>query len=178
MYDHAPVMDFCKTPTLKSLIGVLSYDRRGRSPSELRPMLVLSKMPMDSEFRITPLDAYSNYSTTDLGKQFYAWEDKSDRRIFWRGLGTGGFNTQIDWRLSQRMRLHLMMNGKKDAEGQEAFWEGEEEVMVVTPDGWQLERRKHAELAKAYADVSLVDKPHQVSAASRLKSGCILRLSV
>lgn len=156
-------MDFCKTPTLKSLIGVLSYDNRGRSPSELRPMLVLSKMPMDSEFRVTALDAYSNYSASDAGNKFLPWEEKSDPRIFWRGLGTGGFNTQIDWRLSQRMRLHLMMNGKKHADGQEEFWEKDAEVMIATSDGWELETRKHAELARAYADVSLVDRPHQVS---------------
>jgi len=132
-----------------------------RSPSTLKPALVLSKFPSDSSFQTTPIEGYTNITAKErpsLGK----WEDKTDHRLFWRGSTTGGYNVQRDWKESHRMRLHLMVNGPK---GGDTWW-NQQAREVMMPDGnggFDVTRRWERVLSKAYADVKLSGQPVQVS---------------
>jgi hypothetical protein len=144
-----------------------SMDSEDRSPSLLKPVLVLSKFPGDSSFQTTPMEAYSNFTAADVAR-LPKWEDKTDNRLFWRGSSTGGYNKQRDWKESHRLRLHLMVNGPK---GGDAWWAKEvRDVMIPQGEsGYQVVRRWERVLSKAYADVKLAGTPVQVGHRSELE---------
>ncbi len=159
------MMDFCQNPQLKRIHGALGIDYFGRSPSELRPLFVLSKFANNAEFVITPLEAYHNFSTKPELDNL-TWEDKIDDRLFWRGSSTGGLHGLDKWERSHRMRLHLMMNGRKGKEGEMS--ELEKEVMM--PDGnggFEMRSVDMKTLNDAYMDVALGGRPVQVRSRSR-----------
>lgn len=161
IHDHLATMDFCEYPELKRLHGAMSTDYANRSPSVLKPILVLSKFPFDSSFQITPMEGYRNITEEDV-RFLNRWEDKTDNRLFWRGSTTGGYGAQRDWRDSHRMRLHLMINGPK---GGNAWWDQQmRDVMVPDGEGgFKTVRRWERVLSKAYVDVKLSGHPIQVS---------------
>nr|WVH01971.1 beta-1,2-xylosyltransferase 1 [Naematelia aurantialba] len=159
IYDHLPTMDFCDFPELKRLHGAMHMDWENRSPSKLKPVLVLSKFPGDSSFQTTPMEGYRNITEEDVAS-LGAWETKTDHRLFWRGSSTGGYNKQRDWKESHRMRLHLMFNGPK---GGDKWWE-QQTRDVMMPDGkggYDVVRRWERVLSQAYADVKLAGVPVQ-----------------
>ncbi|OCF54896.1 hypothetical protein L486_07552 [Kwoniella mangroviensis CBS 10435] len=159
IFDHLPTMDFCEYPELKRLHGAMSLDYAHRSPSILKPILVLSKFPGDASFQTTPMEAYMNITESDV-PYLGSWEDKTDNRLFWRGSTTGGYGGQRDWKESHRMRLHLMINGPK---GGDTWWNQQlREIMVPDGEGgYKVVRRWERVLSKAYADVKLSGKPVQ-----------------
>lgn len=138
----------------------IRIDSAVRSPSTLKPALVLSKFPADSSFQTTPIEGYTNI--TEKEKQFLGkWEEKTDHRLFWRGSTTGGYGVQRDWKESHRMRLHLMVNGPK---GGDTWW-NQQAREIMMPDGvggFDVVRRWERVLSAAYADVKLSGKPVQV----------------
>ncbi|WRT67758.1 uncharacterized protein IL334_004730 [Kwoniella shivajii] len=159
IFDHLPTMDFCEYPELKRLHGAMALDYSYRSPSILKPILVLSKFPGDASFQTTPMEAYVNITTEDV-PFLGTWEEKTDNRLFWRGSTTGGYGGQRDWKESHRMRLHLMVNGPK---GGDTWWNQQLREIIV-PDGeggYKTVRRWERVLSKAYADVKLSGQPVQ-----------------
>lgn len=150
---------FRRNPRLRTDHCSIDYDER--SKSHIKPVMVLSKFPMDTSFQITPIEGYLNLTESDLESEGF-WDEKKDNRMFWRGSTTGGWNTQYrDWRDSHRIRLHLKINGKK---GDTSWEENESEIMV--PDGlggYAMKRRKDGVLSMAYADVKLSGQAMQVS---------------
>ncbi|WVR06338.1 hypothetical protein IAU60_003369 [Kwoniella sp. DSM 27419] len=167
IHDHLPTMDFCDFPEHKRLHGAMSLDYAVRSPSVLKPVLVLSKFPMDSSFQITPMEGYMNISQEDV-PYLGQWSEKTDNRLFWRGSTTGGYGGVRSWKESHRLRLHLMMNGPK---GGDTWWDQHvREVMM--PDGqgsFTVARRWEKSLSKAYADVKLAGQPIQCPSAEICK---------
>ncbi|ORY28493.1 hypothetical protein BCR39DRAFT_534920 [Naematelia encephala] len=167
IYDHLPTMDFCDFPELKRLHGAMHMDWENRSPSKLKPVLVLSKFPGDSSFQTTPMEGYRNITEEEVAS-LGAWETKTDHRLFWRGSSTGGYNKQRDWKESHRMRLHLMFNGPK---GGDTWWD-QQTRDVMMPDGkggFDTVRRWERVLSKAYADVKLAGQPVQCPSAELCK---------
>jgi hypothetical protein len=131
-----------------------------RSPSILKPVLVLSKFPGDASFQTTPMEGYSNITTADVPFLGH-WADKKDPRLFWRGSTTGGFNVNRDFKESHRLRLHLMVNGPK---GGDVWWDNQSREVMV-PDGkggFAMVRRWERVLSSGYADVKLSGQPVQV----------------
>ncbi|EIW66773.1 hypothetical protein TREMEDRAFT_70041 [Tremella mesenterica DSM 1558] len=156
IYDHLPTMDFCDFPELKRLHGAMSIDWKNRSPSVLKPALILSKFPADSSFQVTPMEGYQNLTQESLD-ELPSWEEKTDNRLFWRGSSTGGYNVHRDWKESHRFRLHLMVNGPK---GGDAWWANQARD-VIMPDGqggYKTVRRWDRTLSKAYVDVKVSGK--------------------
>ena len=179
-------MDFCDYPELKRLHGAMAYvfylifdglrvdiggrtDFDNRSPSTIKPVLVLSKFPSDASYQTTPVEGYMNITDSDLPYLGH-WEEKQDHRLFWRGSTTGGYTTQRDWKESHRMRLHLMINGRK---GGDTWWNQQAREIMV-PDGaggYEVVRRWERVLSKAYADVKLSGHPVQASLPSPRMNG-------
>lgn len=165
IHHHQATMNFCQHPSLKRLHGALSLDYPGRTPSELRPLFVLSKFANNGEIVQTPLQAYKNLSDL-IPSEFSDWSEKTYNRVFWRGSSTGGFNVQRPWQDSHRTRLHLMVNGKKFHEHD--LKEDMHDVMM--PDGYggfEVQPFDMAALANAYTDIGLAGSPHQVRGLSR-----------
>ncbi|KAG7529747.1 hypothetical protein FFLO_05436 [Filobasidium floriforme] len=158
IHDHQKTFGFCENPWLKRIHGAMHLDYFGRSPSELRPLVVLSKYSNNAEILAVPLQAFQNLSTIE--SEFYPWEEKDIDKVFWRGSSTGGFNHQRPWQDSHRMRLHLMINGPKGKE--QVLKDSTRDVMM--PDGkggFNLETLDEATLTKVYMDVGLSGKPIQ-----------------
>ncbi|ORX40087.1 CAP1-related protein [Kockovaella imperatae] len=159
IHDHLPTMDFCDYPELKRLHGAMHIDYDVRSPSILKPIMVLSKFPSDASFQTTPMEGYTNITDHDLPYLGH-WEEKHDHRLFWRGSTTGGYDKYRDWKDSHRLRLHLMVNGPK---GGDVWWD-QQAREVMMPDGnggFDMVRRWEKSLSQAYADVKLSGKPIQ-----------------
>lgn len=151
-----------------SLTGILkpyfrlrrSLDYLDRSPSELRPLFVLSKYITDSEFLQTAIQGFKNQ--TDLKpSDTIPWEEKTESKLFWRGSSTGGFDKKIPWEWSHRMRLHFLINGEK---GKEEEMKHEMKPVMVPDgkDGFSIEEIDRWTLNRAYMDVGLAGKPMQV----------------
>ncbi|KAJ9095384.1 hypothetical protein QFC19_007629 [Naganishia cerealis] len=159
IHNHSPTMDFCEHPSLKRLHGAMSLDYLDRSPSELRPLFVLSKYITDSEFLQTAIQGFKNY--TDLKPtDTLSWEDKTQSKLFWRGSSTGGFDKKIPWEWSHRMRLHFLINGEKGKE--EEMKKDLKPVMVPDgKDGFTIQEVDRFTLNQAYMDVGLAGKPMQ-----------------
>ncbi|KAJ9127127.1 hypothetical protein QFC24_001363 [Naganishia onofrii] len=159
IHDHSPTMDFCQHPSLKKLHGAMSLDYLDRSPSELRPLFVLSKYITDSEFLQTAIQGFKNQ--TDLKPtDTIPWEEKTESKLFWRGSSTGGFDKKIPWEWSHRMRLHFLINGEKGKE--EDMKHEMKQVMVPDgKDGFSIDSLDRATLNRAYMDVGLAGKPMQ-----------------
>ncbi|KAJ9122403.1 hypothetical protein QFC22_001826 [Naganishia vaughanmartiniae] len=159
IHDHSPTMDFCQHPSLKKLHGAMSLDYLDRSPSELRPLFVLSKYITDSEFLQTAIQGFKNQSDLKPSDTI-PWEEKTESKLFWRGSSTGGFDKKIPWEWSHRMRLHFMINGEKGNEDE--MKHDLKQVMVPDgKDGFAIEQVDRWTLNKAYMDVGLAGKPMQ-----------------
>jgi hypothetical protein len=149
-----------------------SLDYLDRSPSELRPLFVLSKYITDSEFLQTAIQGFKNQ--TDLKPtDTIPWEEKTESKLFWRGSSTGGFDKKIPWEWSHRMRLHFLINGEKGKE--EDMKHEMKQVMVPDgKDGFSIDSLDRATLNRAYMDVGLAGKPMQVRLGSRVFLGICL----
>lgn len=143
-----------------------STDYNDRSPSKLKPALVLSKFPADASFQTTPVEGYTNITEAEVPFLGH-WDEKTDHRLFWRGSTTGGYNVQRDWKESHRTRLHLMINGPK---GGDTWW-SQQTREIMMPDGegsYQVVRRWERVLSRAYADIKLTGQPVQVRGPGEL----------
>ncbi len=161
IHQHSATWNFCENPELKRLHGALSLDYPGRTPSQLRPLMVLSKFANNNELLTVPLQAYKNLSDVTITES-PPWNEKTENKLFWRGSTTGGFNHQRPWEDSHRTRLHFAINGVKGKEYE--LEEQMEEVMM--PDGkggFVLRKFDKAALGHAYMDVALIGPPGQVS---------------
>lgn len=121
-----------------------------------------SKLPGDASFLLPPIEGFTNLTAEDI-PSLGTWEQKMDPRVHWRGSSTGGVGTEIDWRMSHRMRLHFLFNGKK---GDKAEFQ-ELQRTIMQPDGvggYEVVERSAAELASSYGDVRLAGKPMQCGA--------------
>lgn len=157
-------MDFCENPSLKRLHGTMSLDYPNRSPSQIRPLLVLCKFPGDTSFQTPALQAFTPAKMEDPAAE---WDRKSLNLLFWRGSTTGGFDRQMDWRQSHRLRLHFFINGKKSGD---PTWE-HSQLEVMMPDGndgFKLETRPLPILREAYTEIALSGRPNQVGIESQI----------
>lgn len=159
IHQHSATYNFCDNPQLKRLHGALSLDYPGRTPSQLRPLMVLSKFANNNELLTVPLQAYKNLSDVSLTES-PPWDEKTENKLFWRGSTTGGFNHQRPWEESHRTRLHFDINGEKGKEYE--LQDKMEEVMM--PDGkggFVIRKYDKAVLRDAYMNVGLTGPPGQ-----------------
>jgi len=151
IHDTRTTYDICQNPSHLQQHGSYSFDFARRS--HLRPLFQWSKQYRNSDILSTPLEAYSNTST------YIPWDQKTDKRIFWRGSPTGdsyrkGKHTDDlgGWRMSHRPRLALMA---QETEGKTKVW-------VQRGNVWRLEEWDRGVLNQEYLDIGLTGNSRQV----------------
>ncbi|EFP88072.2 uncharacterized protein PGTG_12519 [Puccinia graminis f. sp. tritici CRL 75-36-700-3] len=103
IYDHSKAMEICGHPESMKLHGFTSA--AGTDNVELVPLFTFAKTTTQSDILVTPLEQYSDTYIGDDPE----WSKKKITKLLWRGSTTGAeFRSDVDWRASQRARLHLM----------------------------------------------------------------------
>jgi hypothetical protein len=129
IYDHSKAMEICGHPESMKLHGFTSA--AGTDNVELVPLFTFAKTTSvfcflhlsykrttdfflfvcvcvyrtQSDILVTPLEQYSDTYIGDDPE----WSKKKISKLLWRGSTTGAeFRSDVDWRASQRARLHLM----------------------------------------------------------------------
>ena len=104
-------MDICQHPEQMHLHGFTSAP--GTNLANLVPLFTFAKTNLHSDILATPLEQYSD---TYIGFD-PEWAEKKNNKLLWRGSTTGAeFAKNVEWKLSQRARLHFMgheKDGKK-----------------------------------------------------------------
>jgi len=178
-FDHAPRIDeslaaphmhggfvanytlsteFCHQPDLQGLEGIFINPLSVSATGTLFPLFGGSKLAVNNEI-LLPAPMYWNEEERFLGdgRTGAAWADKEDK-VMWRGVATGGKNTETNWRGFQRHRFVAMNNGTKLRRAEKR---GEAPLNFALPaESYGLQARRDGRLghwADEWANVSFVD---------------------
>ncbi|KAH9809072.1 family 90 glycosyltransferase [Melampsora americana] len=103
IYDHSAAMDICQHPESKPLHGFTTAP--GTENIELVPLFTFAKTTTQNDVLVTPLEQFSDTYIGDDPN----WKQKKLNKLLWRGSTTGAeFMKGIDWKSSQRSRLHFI----------------------------------------------------------------------
>ncbi|KAF7563436.1 hypothetical protein G7046_g684 [Stylonectria norvegica] len=150
--------DICHQPDLQGLEGILISPLSCSATKVMFPMFGGSKLTVNNEI-LLPAPMYWNEEERFTGGDDHgiAWKDKGDK-VIWRGVATGGRNTEHNWRGFQRHRFVAMNNGTQVARV-EAKKE-EPENWALPPKGYKLQAQEENRLGEwvdEWADVSFID---------------------
>ncbi|KAL7410802.1 hypothetical protein BDY24DRAFT_168274 [Mrakia frigida] len=105
--DALKSFNFCHNPSIIPLHG--SYARNSVRTPKLHPQFVLSKIAQSPQILLmAPTVGFQNET-----KGVTSWEEKTIKKIFWRGTTTGAHyeeKNDADWRESHRVRLNALTN--------------------------------------------------------------------
>lgn len=105
--------EFCHQPDLQALHGVFIQPLSISSTKTLIPLFGGSKLPTNNEILLPAPMYWANEERFSGGDDHGGqWIDKLNR-VIWRGVATGGKNTESNWRGFQRHRFVSMINGTK-----------------------------------------------------------------
>ncbi|KAH6653314.1 capsular associated protein [Truncatella angustata] len=166
--------DFCHQPDLQGLEGIFIKPLSTSATKVLFPMFGGSKLHTNNEI-LLPAPMYWNEEArfTGGGSHGSEWEDKIGN-VIWRGVATGGRNTEKNWKGFQRHRFAAMNNATKLDRAQT----GEEApVNFALPSGSeQVAAQKDGRLGKwvaSFSDVGVTDLAcdEKLDEALRLEGG-------
>jgi len=191
-FDHAPRVDdslagphmyegyvsnytrsteFCHQPDLQGLEGIFINPLSVSATKVLFPLFGGSKLAVNNEI-LLPAPMYWNEEERFLGdgRKGVPWEQK-ENQVIWRGVATGGKNTETNWRGFQRHRFVAMNNGTKLRRAEK---NREQPVNFVLPaDSYDLRARRDGRLGQwvdEWGNVSFVDlmceKPEEAGTCS------------
>ncbi|KAI5859829.1 glycosyltransferase family 90 protein [Durotheca rogersii] len=105
--------EFCHQPDLQGLEGIFIRPLTTSATKVLFPMFGGSKLATNNEI-LLPAPMYWNEEERFTGGDDHgpSWDEKKDS-VIWRGVATGGRNTESNWRGFQRHRFVSMNNGTK-----------------------------------------------------------------
>lgn len=105
--------DICHQPDLQGLEGVLIRPLSTKTTKTYIPMFAGSKLSVSNEI-LLPAPMYWNEEVRFTGGNDHgiSWREKH-KGVMWRGVATGGTNTEDNWRGFQRHRFVAMNNGTK-----------------------------------------------------------------
>lgn len=105
--------ELCHQPDLQGLEGILIKPLSTKSTKVMFPMFGGSKLTVNNEI-LLPAPMYWNEEERFTGGDDHGieWAEKENKAI-WRGVATGGRNTEDNWRGFQRHRFVSMNNGTK-----------------------------------------------------------------
>ncbi len=150
--------DICHQPDLQGLEGVFIEPLTVSSTKVLFPMFGGSKLAVNNEI-LLPAPVYWSEEErfTAGGETGGPWADKEDRAV-WRGVATGGRNTEENWRGFQRHRFVAMNNATKLARAES--WSELPENFVLPSQSYGLGAQADGRLGEwvgGWANVSFVD---------------------
>lgn len=129
----------CHQPDLQGLEGALIRPLSTSTTQTLTPMFAGSKLSVSNEIRLpAPMYWAGEERFTGGNNHGAAWHNKLDR-VVWRGVATGGFNTEENWRGFQRHRFVAMNNGTKVSEAESGF---------MHPENFALPEKQYNVLAQ------------------------------
>lgn len=146
IHDLSKAVDLCNHPEFRHLHG---HTATGGVPlTPLVPLFTWAKTGMHSDIIVTPLEQYDDdYLIYDP-----PFEYKTKNKLMWRGSTTGTeFRTDVNWRDSQRARLHFMAHEK----------DGKREIMWSDKGAIRLSNLTNKEINEAYMDISFSGVPAQ-----------------
>ncbi|KAM0811863.1 putative Capsular associated protein [Seiridium cardinale] len=150
--------DFCHQPDLQGLEGIFIKPLSTSATKVLFPMFGGSKLATNNEI-LLPAPMYWNEEERFTGGDYRGaeWENKVGDLI-WRGVATGGRNTEKNWKGFQRHRFAAMNNATnldRAATGEQA------PVNFALPSGSeQVAAQKDGKLGKwvaSFANVGVTD---------------------
>jgi hypothetical protein len=105
--------EFCHQPDLQGLEGIFIKPLSTSATKVLFPMFGGSKLATNNEI-LLPAPMYWKEEERFSGGGFLGapWEEKVGD-VVWRGVATGGHNTEKNWKGFQRHRFAAMNNGTK-----------------------------------------------------------------
>lgn len=147
IFDHQAAMDICQHPEIMPIHGFTTSI--GTNPGPLVPLFTFAKTNIHSDILVTPLEQYSD---TYIGYD-PDWGSKPYNKLLWRGSTTGvDFEEDVDWRASQRSRLHFMTHETT----------GKKVVLLAEKEGEMREDEMSiGAMNKAYMDASFSGGPVQ-----------------
>ncbi|KAK3376061.1 hypothetical protein B0T24DRAFT_648168 [Lasiosphaeria ovina] len=103
--------DFCHQADLQGLSGMLVEPISVSATAELFPLFGGSKLAVNNDI-LLPAPIYWSGEERFTGQDAadFPWDKKRDAAV-WRGVATGGRNTEQNWRAFQRHRFVAMSNG-------------------------------------------------------------------
>lgn len=150
--------ELCHQPDLQGLEGILIAPLSTSATKTLFPMFGGSKLGINNEI-LLPAPMYWNEEERFTGGDDHGgpWAQKKDNAI-WRGVATGGNNTEHNWRGFQRHRFVAMNNGSKLATVEAGEHTPENFAMPEPQYGVQAQKDGHlGEWVQQWANVSFVD---------------------
>jgi hypothetical protein len=150
--------EFCHQPDLQGLEGIFIRPLSTRSTRVLFPLFGGSKLATNNEI-LLPAPMYWNEEERFTGGEDHGptWEEKYSPLI-WRGVATGGRNTESNWRGFQRHRFVAMNNGTKIALAEAEIEPPINfELPAVTYNIMASKERRLGEWVSQWADVGFTD---------------------
>ncbi|KAL1853584.1 hypothetical protein VTK73DRAFT_8926 [Phialemonium thermophilum] len=150
--------DFCHQPDLQGLNGIFVYPLSVKSTDVLIPLFGGSKLAVNNEI-LLPAPMYWNEEERFTGGPDHGvpWRQKKDG-VVWRGVATGGRNTETNWRAFQRHRFVAMNNGTKLARAEQ--WAEAPNNFVMPGGEYALRAQEKGALGdwvSTWANVSFTD---------------------
>lgn len=110
--------DVCHQPDLQALHGIFVQPLTASSTKVLFPMFGGSKLAVNNEI-LLPAPMYWSAEERFTGAEGadIPWSEKQDA-VIWRGVATGGRNTEHNWRAFQRHRFVAMNNATQLAQAE------------------------------------------------------------
>ncbi|KXX74041.1 KDEL motif-containing protein 1 [Madurella mycetomatis] len=150
--------DVCHQPDLQGLEGIFVRPLSTSATRALFPMFGGSKLAVNNEI-LLPAPMYWNEEERFMGASGadIAWSQKLNASI-WRGVATGGRNTEQNWRAFQRHRFVAMNNATQLARAEA----GDEAPLNfgLPPQQYRLASQREGKLAEwvsSWADVAFTD---------------------
>ncbi|KAH7028850.1 uncharacterized protein B0I36DRAFT_126613 [Microdochium trichocladiopsis] len=150
--------EFCHQPDLQGLEGIFIHPLSTSATKTLFPMFGGSKLATNNEI-LLPAPMYWNEEERFTGGNDHgpAWADKKCD-VVWRGVGTGGKNTETTWKGFQRHRFVSMNNGTSLTRAAEGL---EKPVNFALPaanyDLMAVKEKRLGEWVSQFSDVGLTD---------------------
>ncbi|KXJ90024.1 hypothetical protein Micbo1qcDRAFT_234707 [Microdochium bolleyi] len=151
--------EFCHQPDLQGLEGIFIHPLSTSATKALFPMFGGSKLATNNEI-LLPAPMYWNEEERFTGGDDHGpeWDDKKCD-IVWRGIGTGGRNTEKTWKGFQRHRFVSMNNGTSLTRASEGT---DRPVNYALPsaqtyDLMAVKEKRLGEWVSGFSDVAMTD---------------------
>ncbi|TVY81963.1 Beta-1,2-xylosyltransferase [Lachnellula suecica] len=150
--------DFCHQPDLQSLHGMMISPISVSETQVFAPIFGGSKLPTNNEILLpAPMYWSEEERFTGGGSTGAPWHEK-ENKVIWRGVATGGANSESTWRGFQRHRFVSQTNATKISRAEE--WSEIPENWALPSNQYELAAQQEGRLGEwtgEWADTGFVD---------------------